>query len=260
MKRIILTGASGYIGKNFISFIKNKKIRVIKLKTKKVTKIKNFPKNISHFIHLGFDMRKMNCDQKNQLNILNKIIKESKKKKFKIIFLSSSCYGKINNRKLFSNNTYQLVKQKCENDLLKNKDINYNILRVFNVYGPNQKKGNLIADAISKVKKQKSINIINGKSKRDFIHVKDISEAIYRTITNNASNGIYEIGSGKNYQIFSLFKMISKILNKSIKFKLKKPNYSKIKHTLSKIKKTNYKLKWKPKYDLEKGLKEIIYE
>ena len=99
-------------------------------------------------------MRKKNTNIFNQLKILKNICKIASANNAKIIFLSSSSYGKRNQRKLIVNSKYQKATNICENYLIKNSKNNfkYIILRVFNLYGPGQKRGYIISDAILKLK------------------------------------------------------------------------------------------------------------
>ena len=60
--KIILTGSTGFVGKNLAKYFKIKNINLIKLKTKDILKKKINHKKISHILHLGFDMRKKNTN------------------------------------------------------------------------------------------------------------------------------------------------------------------------------------------------------
>ena len=111
-KKIILTGSTGFVGKNLAKYLKKKNINFIKIQTKDILKKNIDYKNISHVLHVGFDMRKKDTNISTQLKILENICINAKKNDCKIIFLSSSCYGKFNKRKLYINNNYQLAKKK----------------------------------------------------------------------------------------------------------------------------------------------------
>ena len=112
-KKISITGASGFIGTSILKKLREKNYEVEILKTKRI-KNKNFGKNSSHLIHLGFDTRRNKCNKNLQLSILKKIIENSKKYDFKIIFFSTTCGGPSNKRKLYTFNKYQIAKYYCE--------------------------------------------------------------------------------------------------------------------------------------------------
>ena len=56
---ILISGSSGFIGKELIKLLKKKKINFKKIKTKDILrKKKSFFENVSIFIHLGFNFHR----------------------------------------------------------------------------------------------------------------------------------------------------------------------------------------------------------
>ena len=113
------------------------------------------------------------------------------------------------------------------------------ILRVFNIYGPNQPKGYFFSDIQEKIKNKQKIYINN--SYRDFIHVNEVSRFLNFSIKKNLK-GILNLGSGKSFSLQKIIKMISN--------KLKKPciitKYNKTDKIVSSnniIRKIGYKIK-----------------
>ena len=261
-KKILISGSSGYIGSALIRKLKKKKIKFESIKTKKILS-KNLDKNISYFIHLGFDTRKNQCNRNYQLKIIRKIIDDSKKFNFKIIFFSTTCGGKKNKRKLFRNNSYQIAKHFCEKELLNNKKlkIDFAILRLFNLYGPKQERRNIIPDIKRKIlnTNRNKIKIIHPKTSRDFLFIEDLIDLILKCVRQKKlGNEIYEVGSGVGISLERVYKEVRSILNKSIEFEYFTPLYDKIKHTKAIITKTKRKFYWKPNFNLKKGLKKIL--
>ena len=261
-KKIILTGSTGFVGKNLVKYLKKKNINFIKIQTKDILKRSIDYKNISHVLHVGFDMRKKGISISTQLKILENISINAKINDCKIIFLSSSCYGKFNKRKLYVNSNYQLAKKKCEDYLIKKREIGLNsiILRVFNLYGPGQKRGFIVSDAIFRINKNKSktLKLHNHKNKRDFIFIDDLVKAIYKCIMTTISNRTIEIGTGKSYSIKFIYDKIQLFLNKKIKYLYKKPYKSKLPLTKAFIQKNKKIIKWEPKTNIQQGLKLVI--
>jgi UDP-glucose 4-epimerase len=260
--KIILTGSTGFVGRNLVKFFKTKGINLVKLKTKDILKSKINYKKISHILHAGFDMRKNGANVNSQLKILEKLSKYSIENNCKIIFLSSSCFGKSDNRKLYINNDYQIAKKKCEDYLIKNKKLGLKslILRVFNLYGPGQKNGFIVSDAIFRITKNKSkkLELYNYKNTRDFIFISDLVKAIYNCIILNIDNKIIEIGYGKSYSIKYIYDKVKSLLNRNIYYSYKKPYVSKLTSTKALIKKNKKIFKWEPKINIENGLKIIL--
>ena len=160
-KIILITGKSGFIGKNLSEFIKknhkeNFKILNYQKKYKKSYKI-------DFIIHLAFSFEK-NIKSTN-IELTKKVIKLAQKNNSKIIYLSSSAvYGSTSkdllikeNHKLKPMSEYGKVRTLIEK-LLKNIQINtkYNLSISVNIVGKYQSKKYLISQIINYLKKKKN--------------------------------------------------------------------------------------------------------
>ena len=256
-KKIIITGANGYVGKNFISILKKKKFKILKIKTSSlINKIKIHGK-YNAFIHLGFDIKK-NCNIKNQVKILKNVINISHNNCKKLIFTSTAATGPKKNRKIITKNNYQKAKYICEKILRKDKSrVKITILRIFNIIGPNQKLGFLITDLISKFVNKDEIQIYNYLNKRDHVYVDDVCRAIYCTLKNKSDKfQIIEVGSGKNLSLLKIAEKIKYILKSDKKIVKKGNKYKSPIKTKALIK--NQKTKWMPRTNIDKALNLII--
>ncbi|MGC9183540.1 NAD-dependent epimerase/dehydratase family protein [Caldisphaera sp.] len=134
-------------------------------------------------------------------------------------------------------------------------------LRLFNVYGPKMKKGpyaGVIQIFIEKLLKNETPIIHgDGKNTRDFIYVKDVTNAFINAIKFKAS-GIYNIGTGKEITIKELLDVIEKIIGKYKEPIYDEPRKNDIKKSVAKIEKAKKELNWEPIYSLEEGLKNTI--
>ena len=216
------------------------------------------------------------------LYILCETIKKNKKK-IKLVYLSTaSLYG--NNVELpvreispiEINNIYEYLKHLSEQILINsnNKYLNYQILRLSNVYGENisKKKQNnrqvlnrVIFDALFK----KTIKVFGtGNYFRDFIHVKDVCDAIFKiTINNHVRNEIFNIGTGKKYRLIDVFDKIRALISfkygysikiKKIKLEKISSDSSDTRNFQASITKSKKKFGMKPKITLENGLNNLI--
>jgi len=262
IKKISISGSSGFVGSLLTQKLKKNKYKLELIKTKEITK-KNFGKNSSHFIHLGFDNRKNKCNVDLQIKIIKKIIKNSKKFNYKILFFSTTCGGLKNKRKLYRYNQYQIAKYLCEKELTNNKSlkVKYAIFRVFNLYGINPNNKNIISEIKEKILNSKNyeVKIVNPKSTRDFIFIDDLITLILKVLKQkDLKNEIYEVGSGRGVSLEKLYKTINFYLKKSTKFILTKPYFNKIKHTKANIEFTQKRFNWKPQHNLKRGLSRIF--
>jgi dTDP-6-deoxy-L-talose 4-dehydrogenase (NAD+) len=289
--RIVITGATGFIGSDLIKKINTQQNKILCISRKKNKNKKNikwircslsednkYKKIISEFkaeivIHLAWegipDLSKKNCEK--NLNISKKFLKYFLKSKYcKKIIISGTCFeykknigscdekSKIEKNNIFSK-TKTNLRQWVENRV-KNKKIRFYWLRIFYAYGSEQRKDSLIPTCIRSIRMNKEPEIKNLYNINDFIFVEDISNAIKNFINKKIDSGIYNVGSGRPISIIKVIEIIYKIVQAkkySTKFQKYLPidGQQKFWANLKKIKKNTG---WQPKYDIYKGIKKII--
>ncbi len=308
-KKILITGASGYIG-SCLSYYLVKKYEVFLIDKKKpnnFTKIKKnfFQCNLLNkkktykilneikpdvIIHLAGQstvnerILMKNYYQNNFIATRN-LIDTMKKIKIKnIIFSSTAAVYKKNNKALFENSfkkplsKYGKTKLLSENLILNEKKVLSIILRFFNVTSAlskpligeiNKPITHLIPRSISKCYQGKTITIFgkkfptkDGTCLRDYIHIRDICNAIDKSILyliKNTNNNVFNLGSGRAMSNLEVAKYIQLKYGKknTIKFTHKrKGDAPKLFCSIRKAKKI---LNWKPNYsDIFRIIKDEI--
>jgi len=237
VKKVILTGSNGYLGKelqiqlkkhkiNFCSIGKKKEdLNLNLLNIKSVSKLNNYDED-DVIVHCAGFVPKLTSEynskkNKNNIKILNNILKTKIKN---IIFVSSfSVYGhnkKADERKILKRkfeNKYLESKIICENNLIKSKK-NYYILRLPGLFGNSKKKG-LIFNYIKSLINNKKFEIKKNYPLWTCLHVKDAAKGIIEILSKkNISFGIYNLSYNKNYSAQDVIKIISRKFKKKIKF------------------------------------------
>lgn len=246
---IVLTGASGFIGKNFVknysSTFNIKKFSFIKDNINSLN-LENID-SIVHCAALVHQMRKepkyeeyfsANVEQTIKLAIK---AKQSNVKQF--IFLSSSkVYGEesdyIFNEKSKTNpvDNYGISKLEAEKRLLEIEDKNFHvaIVRAPLVYGP-EVKANFL-QLINLVKKFSLLPLGSINNKRSIVYVENLTHIIHRIIDSN-QNGIFLAADDRSISTSELIQKIAHAMNKKIVLfhipllkeiiRIIKPNYHK---------------------------------
>ena len=253
IKKILVTGTNGHLGREFKKYCQKKKVGVIPINNFK--QIKKF-KNISALVHFQFYISKKrnNTLVKKNLNNVKKLSNYCNVNNIKIIFISS-CAADLNI------NSYTRSKKLCENYLLdysKKMGLKNIILRLYNVYSYSLNSRGVISDLVKKIKKQKKVIINNYLNSRDFIHSNDVYNLILKTLNKN-KNGVYEVGTAKTISIYKLGVMINNFQSKKTKLvkgkqKKTKKNY----YSIANIIKTKRHFKWKVKTNLSQGIFNLI--
>ena len=149
------------------------------------------------------------------------------------------------------------------NSLFQSKGLVTTGLRYFNVYGPHQDYRRTVppvfsAFIINMLKGEQPTIYGDGSKKRDFIYVDDVNDFHLMCMNSiKADNKIFNVGSGKNYSIKSIYNEIRKILQSDIEPIFGKNFDFEAQDTLANIDLAK-NIGWKPKTDLTTGLKKSI--
>jgi dTDP-glucose 4,6-dehydratase len=134
--------------------------------------------------------------------------------------------------------------------------------RSANVYGIHQQLYRIIPRAIIYLKMKKKIQLHgNGKSKRSFIHIRDVVEATLKIAEKGIVGDVYHISpEGDDISIYAVVRTICEMMNQDFKtsVELIDQNFgqdSKYSISSSKLRKD---LNWKPKISLQIGIQEMI--
>lgn len=212
--------------------------------------------------------------KKNIVGMLN-IINLAKLNKFKkIIFASTFNVYKENNKlpklketSLCEPKSLLSVSKLAAENYLKiystHLGIKWNILRMFNVYGPGQDPNNpnlgMISIFLNMAKKKDIINVKGSlKRFRDFIYIDDVVDAWYKlALDKNNINQTYNLGSGKKTTIEQLFNIISAIIKKKLIIKEEKGTPGDFIGCYADVNKIKKDIKFIPKTDLITGLRKF---
>ena len=254
--KICVLGAGGFIGQNLVDyFTKNtnhfliacdkniekiekignsNKILVKKIEYSNETDFDNLLFGVDIVFHListcipgtnGFDLKNDIINNSSpMINLLDSCVKNNVRK---VIFLSSggaiygnknkSCTEKDETDPISSYGLQKLLLEKIIYLYNYRFDLNFNIIRLSNPYGPYQKPNRgqgVINTFIYNIYNGKEICIFgDGTNVRDYIYISDAIDMIIN-ISFSKVNGVFNVGSGTGKSINDLIALISKIVGK----------------------------------------------
>ena len=264
-------GGTGFIGSQF-NQLSDKKIHLIARESREavsdnvlylISTTDNY--NVFENVHLDIDVN---------LSILVDVLTNLKPNQSVFNFVSSwFVYGDI---ELPARETsycdpkgFYSITKRCAEQLIisycETFKINYRILRLCNVYGPNDKgvskKKNALQYLINQLKSNNEVNLyLDGKFYRDYMHVSDVAHAIDLCLEKAPVNEIINIGSGDKIEFKHIIDLARNYTSSQSKIgTMKVPEFHK------KVQVTNFymnvdKLKslgFLPKISIEEGIKEL---
>jgi nucleoside-diphosphate-sugar epimerase len=295
-ERVLVTGASGFIGSNLIEelikrgffvnalihnslgclkdvYEKNKeKISLIKgdiCDTDAVNESLNGVSKVFHFAGVSsLEEYNDNLGLPSKINIIGTktLLENLRGKNVKKIILASSSLiyppglQKISEEgKIRLNHPYSISKREAE--LIALKEYNENdspilIVRLFNIYGERQSTKAVIPRLICRTLRKEEIDI-NCASERDFTYIGDAVDAMIKLSESDLNGEIINLGSGEGVSLYQISEILKKTIDSSLK-----ANYLGRNNPLEKLVCDNSKIReltgWSSEISIEEGIKRTI--
>jgi nucleoside-diphosphate-sugar epimerase len=280
MNRILVTGASGFIGKHLIPRLRGIGHEVIENNSQsgdvwKEATWSRIPRAdvVVHLAGKTFvpdSWRDPGAFVK--CNLLGTVaaLNYCRMHKARMIFLSSYLYGNPQSlpipetAPLVANNPYALSKKLAEEACrfyAHSFDIEIAILRPFNVYGPGQSEDFLIPCIIRQVVDGKEIKVRSLTPKRDYVHVSDLVEAIIKCVAVKQRLSIFNIGTGKSHSVGELIQIIQGIKKTNLTvISSGEERQDEIMDTVADVSLARSALGWQPRWSLGRGISSLLGE
>lgn len=184
------------------------------------------------------------------LNVINACVKHEAR----ILFTSSLSVKKDGNYAISKHTAEQYIQHYATKGKL-----DVVIVRLANVYGQNQSLGFVIPDFIDRLRRNPSALQIRGTGyeTRDFIFIDDVVTALRVAAEKGENGALYEIGTGKAVTILELAEVLAKVMQLSPRISTEKQGTPPKVRDAANISPLQ-ELGWTPKVTLEEGLKRCL--
>jgi len=294
-KKILITGATGFIGKNLLPSFSSDHYEV-RLLTRNPSNLPSdvrdlsltgdlsdtgsYIRDIADFnpdicIHLAwegipdfsFDMCWKNLE--NSIKFFQILFKHTDCSK---IVVSGSCF-EYNKESEVCNESdrcavdsdfawakhslYSFLNYECLKD---HKELIW--FRIFFVYGPGQREKSLVPFIINSFELNEKVLLKSPFNTQDFIYIQDVVDAIKNSVDKEIESGIYNLGTGLGVNVYSICKIAASILDTGHLLP-DVENEQKDKTLTSQnfwadMEKTCLALQWKPSVSLQDGIRAYV--
>lgn len=290
-KQVLITGGTGFIGQNVVNQLLTRGYEVhslvyppfaaeqegliqYEMNLLDSKSVEEFFKehHFENLIHLAWYVGK-GCQTSNinldWLVASFNILKNFQKSKGTKILMAGSVseydysYGYMDERKTPLNNEFLYGKSKAAlysiaKEFCWRNGINFKWARIFNVYGPNERKERLMPSVITSMLKGEDVKVSTCEKFQDYLHVEDMATGIVSLFESNISDAV-NICSGKPVQLRTIVEKIAELTD----FKGKilwgaVPTYFEEPLVVGNNNRLKNEVLFTPQYSLEDGLKQTI--
>lgn len=295
--RIVVTGATSFIGKRFVLTVLEKGwdvVAVVRKNSEKALKLKNVTNlqivelNMDEYYQIGVLTEKCDCfvhfawngtrgDGRN-----NQVMQENNYKNSMVAIESmldigckriitagsqaeyGGCEGEITEEiECVPSTAYGIYKLKVfemTKQLCEKRNVTYIEPRIFSLYGPGDYEKTLIMNLIDKMKKNASCDLTQCIQMWDFLYLDDAVKAIINLCEQECTSGAYNLGSGDVRKLKAYVEEVKKILHSSSQI-----NYGAVPYPetgmvsiVPSINKIKKEISWEPRVSFEEGIRAII--
>jgi len=280
MTSVLITGASGFIGRSLIYELEKQDLSIIAPKSAhgrvEDEQFWSALPRADQVIHLAAksvipDSWKNPLSQL-QVNVIGTAhaAQYCQRNNSRLIVLSSFIYDTktdapfVETDSLAPHNPYGLSKLLAEQLAMSFSDfwsIPLVTLRVANVFGPGQSSEFLIPSIINQVCNNKSIEIRDGTPRRDFLFIKDLVEVLVRLINQKTINGVFNVGSGTSHSVQRVVDIAQELAGTTLPVVCRNEvRENEILDSQVDISKLSNALLWQPQWSLKTGLQILLDE
>jgi UDP-glucose 4-epimerase len=277
-KKVLVTGASGFLGTAVCTELKSSGYHVIELSSRtgcisNANTLSDIPK-IDFVVHLaGILSVEESWLYPLKYNLINvngttNVLELCRKHGATMVYCSSYVYGAPAKlpvselHEIVPTNPYTLSKVSAETmcELYHQQHgVKCKIFRPFNIYGPGQSEKLLLGRIFGQLKRHNKIEIRNVATKRDFIHVLDIAKFVNSLLDYNSDFDVFNVGSGQSISISEVITLIQELMDEKVHItQTHKDFHDPIIDCFADISKADEKLNWKPLINIKTGLSELV--
>lgn len=278
MARILVTGATGFVGRHLVARLMQLEHDVVEVNQKSgdvacAVTWAAFPSSdvVVHLAAKSFVPDSWTDPAgflKTNFQGTVRALDYCKNHNSKIIFVSTYLYGMPDvlpipeSAALRATSPYALSKKLAE-EVCSFYALNYQVdavvLRPFNIYGPGQNDKFLIPSIVRQVREAEMIEVNDLTPKRDYIFIDDFVEAIVKAMGTRKGFDVFNIGSGVSHSVHEVVNLIKSAAGTDIPLRsVGARRVNEIMDTVADTRKARELLQWSPRWSLSDGIEAVV--
>lgn len=263
MKKVLVTGAKGFIGQNVIEPLKNKNFTVLSPDSKELNllnpeEVRQYIENYKpyYLLHLAWDVTPGKYLHSNNnykwLSASRYLLDIFKDNGGQRVVVAGTCF------EYYYDYAYSVCKKELL-EYLQNLNISYGWGRIFYLYGENEYKTRLVPSIISSILDNKEVKCTDGEQIRDFMYVKDVAKAFVELLDSEVQGSV-DIGFGEGVKVKDLINKIAEIMDGKNLIKLgalQRPEND-IDCIIADSKRLFEEVAFKPEFTIDESLKKVV--
>jgi len=298
MKKLLVTGSSGFSGKHLQNYFHTLKgIDIIGIDKNSTTEVGDIQCDLLQFTEVNSVLRKVKPDfivhlaglnksndfrqlyQANlfaTINLLEAVVHNNLFDTRILIVSSSAVYGLSSESSvkedsslnpITSYGSSKLAMENASMQYVRNFNLRLNIARPFNIIGRGQPNSLVIPSFLEQLLKIRSnekapvIKVGNLSALRDFVDILDVVRAYWKILTSEISGNIFNIGTSVPTKIETILAKLIKLVNVDVEIEYDKSRWQKhdVPAQIADISKISH-LGWGPQMDLDTSLEALLNE
>lgn len=169
--------------------------------------------------------------------------------------ISEDCVPRPNNPYALSK---YLAEQVCQ-FYTSSHDVDVTVIRPFNIFGPNQKDHFLIPHIFNQVRAHRTIHVKDLVPRRDYIYIDDLVDALVKTLKSPGGYNVLNIGSGKSLSVRELIDDIQSVVGTKLPVvSTDEVRHKEIDDVYADIGKAQGFLGWTPSLSFQQGIERMM--
>ena len=129
------------------------------------------------------------------------------------------------------------------------------ILRLFNVYGPGQRPPFLIPCILESITERRTIELKMPEAIRDFVFVDDVAQAFVVAATRLVDGSdVFNVGTGRGTRVTDVMRVAARLLAMPAEWSVRASPCGEAAFSVADIRRARTQLGWDPAVELEQGL------